>query len=903
MTLLGYLCLLALVYAGISTFLLLRQDANAKAQAFQYELKFRQLFEEVPLACQEIDSEGTIRRVNQKMCDLRGMPAEEILGRHCSDFSPSSERSRVREETAQKLAGKMPLAPTKQTCLRRGGAAVMVEVHETLLRDGNGAIEGLRSAALDVTEHLHKEEEIYQTTAELKAIFKALPDVFLRLDTDGSILDYRGPKAPNFLGNDKELVGKRLQSLVPAEVSGQLESAIARVRKSNTMVAIEYSLPGKGDGQFFEARLIPLHWKEIIVIVRDITERKRGQKRLEQYSEEVLEKNADLAKALAIAREATLMKGRFLANMSHEIRTPMNGVLGMTELLLDTELTAEQREYAEDVQQSAAALMTITNDILDLSKIEAGRLTIENIPFDVVGTVKEVIACFGLRARVSGLELNLILPHDLPGTVRGDPVRLRQILTNLVGNAIKFTEKGAVTVRMEVAGRAKETVKLRFCVDDTGIGIATDRRERLFESFTQGDDSTTRKYGGTGLGLAISRQLVDLLGGEIGVESELGRGSSFWFSVVFENTGEAKTVIAPPKIQRPARIPTPSLAPIAAPKPAPVPEPVPVAAKVTLPPAPAPESKPQARLDGMRVLIVANAALRLAIRESLEGWGCSSDDMSGAAWIVPELRLAAQSGTAFQAAILDMETPDLDASIGIEIAADPLLFNTALIAMTANPRPADDARLREKGFRACLAKPPSAAELMRALAGVWHPDEEGEMPPVAAAPPISAPIPVAAAPPPAPQLRVEPVRVKEAPASLPPRVLVAEDNLVNQKLVLRLLEKVGLSADVVANGSQAVAAIGNTAYDLILMDCQMPEMDGFEATAEIRRLEGATRHTTICALTAHAMAGDRERCLDAGMDDYISKPLTIGVLHKKISHWIRPRDPDSSGKGSFVQTA
>jgi CheY-like chemotaxis protein len=308
----------------------------------------------------------------------------------------------------------------------------------------------------------------------------------------------------------------------------------------------------------------------------------------------------------------------------------------------------------------------------------------------------------------------------------------------------------------------------------------------------------------------------------------------------------------------------------------------------------------------MRVLIVSSASLRSALRESLQGWGCITDDMSGAAWIVPELRLAAQGGTAFQAAILDMETADLDASIGIEIAADPLLFNTALIAMTANPRPTDDARLREKGFLACLSKPPVPAELKRALAGVLYPDEEGEIAPVAAvvAPrPVSAPAPVAAAGPPAPQLRIEPVRVRETAANLPARVLVAEDNLVNQKLVLRLLEKVGLSADVVANGSQAVAAIGKTAYDLILMDCQMPEMDGFEATAEIRRLEGATRHTTICALTAHAMAGDRERCLDAGMDDYISKPLTIGVLHKKIAHWIRPKGPESNGKGSFVQTA
>ena len=280
---------------------------------------------------------------------MRGMPVEEILGRHYSDFSPENERERVREEIARKLAGTMQLTPCKQAYLRRTGEPVTVEVYESLLRDATGAVVGLRTVALDVTDRLHKEEEIYQTTSELRAIFQALPDVFLRIDTAGAILDYRGPKSPNFLAHGRELPGKRIQNLVPAEVGKQFDAALARIRKTNSMVGVEYSLPSKSGDLFFEARLIPLHWKEIIAIVRDITERKRAQTRLEQFAEEVREKNDDLAKALVTAREATLMKGRFLANMSHEIRTPMNGVLGMTELLLDTELTPEQREYAQDV--------------------------------------------------------------------------------------------------------------------------------------------------------------------------------------------------------------------------------------------------------------------------------------------------------------------------------------------------------------------------------------------------------------------------------------------------------------------------------------------------------------------------------------------------------------------------
>src|SRR5437762_3188493 len=431
MSLLDILCLVALVYSAVLAFMFRRHAKTAEWWALQNEKKYLQLFEDVPLACQETDVEGIVRRVNQKFCDLRGLKQADILGKHYSDFAAESEKERVRDIARRKLAGDLPPSPQKQVFVRKDGESVTVQVYETLLRNEAGAIVGLRSSVLDVTEHLRKEEEIWQTTAELRAIFQALPDLFLRLNTDGQILDYRGPKPSGLLGAGQEFPGKRIQDLVPPEAGQHLEKAIARVRKSNAMVAIEFSLPMKGDEMFFEARLIPLHWKEIIVIVRDITERKHAEKRLHQYAEEVEEMNADLASALAVAREATLLKGRFLANMSHEIRTPMNGVLGMTDLLLDTPLNAEQREYAEAVKQSAGALLTITNDILDLSKIEAGRLTIESIPFDLIATVSEVTAWFAARARVKGLELSSILPPDVPQPIRGDPVRLRQILTNL----------------------------------------------------------------------------------------------------------------------------------------------------------------------------------------------------------------------------------------------------------------------------------------------------------------------------------------------------------------------------------------------------------------------------------------------------------------------------------------
>jgi two-component system sensor histidine kinase/response regulator len=859
MSLLDYICLAALAYVSFELLSLRQQRGTAKRRAAESEERFEQLFEDVPLACLEIDLEGVIRRANQKLCDLRGLGVSDIVGKPYADFAPEGDRERVAEEIRKKLSGAVPLIPGKQTFVGRDGEVVTVKAHETLLKDSDGAIVGLRSAALDVSEHLRKEEEIWQTTGELKAIFQALPDVFMRLDTDGLILDYRGPRTTTFLGQAREAVGRRFQSLVPAEAGRQIEKAIARVRKTNTMVAIEYSLPGGDEEAFFEARLLPLHWKEFIVIVRDITERKRADKRLEQYADEVREKNDDLAKALATAREATLLKGRFLANMSHEIRTPMNGVVGMTELLLGTTLTGEQREYAEAVQYSAGALLTITNDILDLSKIEAGRLTIESIPFDVTAVLKEVTGWFAIRAKSKGLSLDCVLPSDKALPVRGDPVRLRQILTNLVGNAIKFTETGRISVRMEAAGSTPESRKLRFQVEDTGIGIPPEQRSRLFESFTQGDDSMTRKYGGTGLGLAISKQLVELLGGDIGFESEPGRGSTFWFTAVFEEYRAEEAARVPATVQDVAPAPP---APVAAPA--------------------VPEVRPVEQLDGMRVLLVTGGAAAPGdIGEALTSWGCKVDQMSGVAWIVPELRLAAQSDVPFHLALLDLDLPDLDTSIGIEIAKDNLAFNTALIAMTSAPWPPDDAQLRERGFSACLQKPVLHAELNRALASVWHP---GAAPAAALfIPPTAATVTDRRAP------------AAQEPAERVPRVPLAEDNLVNQMLVMRLLEKAGLQADVVSNGSQAVAAIGKTTYDLILMDCQMPEMDGFEATAEIRRLEGNDRHTTICALTAHAMAGDRERCLDAGMDDYISKPLTVGVLHKKIAHWIYSKQESNDG--------
>jgi CheY-like chemotaxis protein len=412
-----------------------------------------------------------------------------------------------------------------------------------------------------------------------------------------------------------------------------------------------------------------------------------------------------LETALATAREATRTKSRFLANMSHEIRTPINGVLGMADFLLGTKLDAEQREYAETIQRSAGSLTSLINDILDFSSIEARTLRLDRVVFSLQAAIQQVASEFAPQASAKGIDFTSSIAPNVPDAVAGDPARLRQVLSNLLGNAVKFTERGRIELAAELVSHTRDELKLRFTVGDTGIGIPLSDRDRLFETFTQADDSNTRKYGGTGLGLAISKQLVELLGGEIGVESEPGAGSRFWFTASLD---KAATSEAAPRALTP-------LAP-----------------------------KPAAKAS---VQTSANAARKIASAAS------------------------------------------------------------------------------------------SATSLNRATTQSM-------------------------------------------------RILLAEDNEINQRITLRLLQKLGLSADAVVNGRQAVEALEKQKYDLVLMDCQMPDMDGFEATAVIRSREGTSRHQTICALTANAMAGDRERCLAAGMDDYISKPVGLEKLRDALVRWI-----------------
>jgi len=817
---------------------------KAKQEADNNLRKLSAAIEQSPVTTVITDLDGNMVFVNPRFTETTGYAAEEVIGKNPSilksgEMLPSDYKELWDTIKAGRNWRGIFHNKKKNDELYWESAVI------SPVKDELGAITHFLAVKEDITERIMAEQLLKQTTERLTLATRAggigiwdWDVVNDKLNWDNGMIRLYGFTDYEFvcaydtwrsglLPEDRENADEDIQMALRGEKEYNVEFRVVwpdgSIHYLRALANVQRDENGKA------LRMIGTNW--------DITEQKKAEAKILETNR-LLEESVVRANSLAQQADmANIAKSEFLANMSHEIRTPMNGVIGMTGLLLDTQLDQEQLRYAEIVRSSGEALLLLINDILDFSKIEAGKLDLEIIDFDLLSLLDDFAATLAMRAFSKGVEFLCIADPDVPVLLKGDPGRLRQILTNLAGNSIKFTNQGEVSVRVSRLSEKDGEVVLRFSINDTGIGIPPDKIGLLFNKFTQVDASTTRKFGGTGLGLAISKQLAELMGGEIGVTSEEGKGSEFWFTVHLR--------IQPENEQKKVPIPV--------------------------------------NLIGIHILIVDdNETNRELLNVRLNAWGMRPDMADSGPSAIKLLIKSEKEGDPFKIAILDMQMPEMDgASLGEAIKRNELIADTCLILLSSLGERGDIHRFEEIGFAGFMVKPLRHTDLFNVLSIA-----------LAGSGSLDAPLPILT--------RHSAREIRRVSIGAGARILLVEDNATNQLVALALLKKLGLKSDAVADGSEAIKALETLPYNLVLMDVQMPIMDGYEATQHIRDIHSRVidHNIPVIAMTANALQGDRERCLEAGMNDYVSKPIVFKELSETLERWLTgvPSAPTFSKK-------